>query len=73
MWGTCSNYFSWGAGSFWLLLCSLLFIALFVGLIIALVRTPSHHDQALQLLDEKYAKGEITYQQYLQRYHNLKY
>jgi putative membrane protein len=72
MWGPVDNGW-WGFG---MMLASFLFVALIVVGIVVLVRSSSvdgrvtgrsDHNRALDILDERFARGEIDRQEYEER------
>ncbi|WP_281165626.1 hypothetical protein [Liquorilactobacillus sicerae] len=69
MWRFCSNYGFMGS-SFWLTITALLvFVVIFSSLVFGLTRKTS---SAKKVLDEKYASGEIDWETYQTRCHNLR-
>ena len=66
----------WGPGGIWALFGVLIPLALVVGIVIvavSLLRSDRHHvgsappSPALQVLEERYARGEITREEFLER------
>ncbi len=68
------NDWNWGWGLGWALLHgigSLLWIAVLIAVVVLLVRreraSPPRHNPALAILAERYARGEIGRDEYLQK------
>ena len=69
--------FFWGPGGGWAWVFAVFQAALWIGLIVAAVlllrpelphlRAPGHDSPALRLLEERYARGEITREEFLER------
>lgn len=69
MWRFCSNYGFMG-GNFWLPIVALLvLVVIFSSLVFALTSKTS---SAKKILDGKYANGEIDWETYQTRRHNLR-
>ena len=70
-------WWMWGPGGIWALFGVLIPLALVVGIVIvavSLLRSDRHHvgsappSPALQVLEERYARGEITREEFLERH-----